>query len=279
MPEQERISSYLDASCEAIDSAVAAKRRQLRTLDAVRRATIQDAVTKGLAPSARTRKSEIPFINTIPSHWREDRLKDVAAINSSSLAASTDPDYEFDYLEISNVNVNGIVDIDAIERMRFEDAPSRARRRVSRNSTLVSSVRPNLQAVLFVSDNRMNFVCSTGFNVVQPNEAKLRPRFAYYALISDGGRQHFEATAKGVGYPAVDDKDFGSLIVPLPPLEEQDAICVYLDAKLGGIRNIVTGIETQIATLTDYRMSLIHECVTGQRSITEADLTRIKNYV
>ena len=41
------------------------------------------------------------------------------------------------------------------------------------------------------------------------------------------------------------------------------------------MKEIVTGIETQIATLTTYRKSLIHECVTGQRRITEADLRRL----
>ena len=35
-------------------------------------------------------------------------------------------------------------------------------------------------------------------------------------------------------------------------------------------------IETQIATLTAYRKSLIHECVTGQRRVTESDLNRVK---
>jgi len=40
------------------------------------------------------------------------------------------------------------------------------------------------------------------------------------------------------------------------------------------MNRIVTGIETQIATLTAYRKSLIHECVTGQRRISEADARR-----
>ena len=35
-----------------------------------------------------------------------------------------------------------------------------------------------------------------------------------------------------------------------------------------------SGIEAQIATLTAYRKPLIHECVTGQRRITEADVVR-----
>ena len=34
----------------------------------------------------------------------------------------------------------------------------------------------------------------------------------------------------------------------------------------------------QIATLTAYRKSLIHECVTGQRRITETELNRVKSY-
>jgi type I restriction enzyme S subunit len=40
-------------------------------------------------------------------------------------------------------------------------------------------------------------------------------------------------------------------------------------------RALTAGIESQIATLTAYRRSLIHECVTGQRRIAEADLKRV----
>lgn len=89
-----------------------------------------------------------------PAQWNRDRLKDVAAINAASLPANTDPDYEFDYLEISNVDYYGVIDPNAIERLRYEDAPSRARRRVGKNCTIISSVRPNLQAVAFLPDGR-----------------------------------------------------------------------------------------------------------------------------
>lgn len=55
----------------------------------------------------------------------------------------------------------------------------------------------------------------------------------------------------------------------LPPFDEQEAICAFVDAKLAEVKRIATHIETQIATLTAYRKSLIHECVTGQRRITD----------
>lgn len=61
------------------------------------------------------------------------------------------------------------------------------------------------------------------------------------------------------------------MLIPCPAIEEQREIAVYLDAKLGELGRIVTSLESQIATLTAYRKSLIHECVTGQRRVTEAE--------
>lgn len=59
LPEQQRIAAYLDASCAAIDAAVAAKRRQLDTLDALKYSSISHAVTKGLDDSAKLNVSGI----------------------------------------------------------------------------------------------------------------------------------------------------------------------------------------------------------------------------
>jgi type I restriction enzyme S subunit len=197
-------------------------------------------------------------MSRLPPDWRGDRLKDVSTINAASLPADTDPDYEFDYLEISNVDYHGIIDPKAIERLRYEGAPSRARRRVTKNCMVISSVRPNLQAVAFVNNGRKDFVCSTGFNVVQPAEQKLSPKFAYYALISEGARKYFEATAKGVGYPAVDDKDFGSFAMPLPSLPEQKRLAAYLDASCAAIDAAVAAKRRQLETLDALRKSVIH---------------------
>jgi len=201
-------------------------------------------------------------MNGLPANWAIDRLKDLAGINAVTLSPDTDPGYEFDYLEISNVDYHGIVDPDAIQRLRFDDAPSRARRRVTKDSTLISSVRPNLQAVAFVPDGRQDLVCSTGFNVVQANDTKLSPKFAYYFLISEGARQYLEAVAKGVGYPAVDDKDFGTLQVPIPPLPEQQRITAYLDASCAANDAAVAAKHRQLETLDLLSDSLIYNAVT-----------------
>ena len=201
-------------------------------------------------------------MSTVPTGWASDRLKDVAAINAVALSAGTDPDYEFDYLEISNVEYHGIVDPNAIERLRFEDAPSRARRRVVAGSTVISSVRPNLQAVAFFPDAPAHFVCSTGFNVVEPQSSRLLPQFAYYHLISENARQYFEAAATGVGYPAIGDKEFNAIAVPLPHLPEQQRIAAYLDASCAAIDAAVAAKRRQLETLDTLASSIINRAIT-----------------
>jgi len=205
----------------------------------------------------------------VPTGWASDRLKDVAAINAAALPAATDPDYEFDYLEISNVDYHGIVDLNVVERLRFEDAPSRARRRVAAGSTVISSVRPNLRAAAFFPDAPAHFVCSTGFNVVEPKPRKLLPQFTYYHLISENARQYFEAAATGVGYPAVGDKEFNAIAVPLPPLAEQQRIAAYLDASCAAIDAAVAAKRRQLETLDALRKSII------QRAVTRGILARV----
>ena len=68
----------------------------------------------------------------------------------------------------------------------------------------------------------------------------------------------------------------GLFPIPRPSIEDQRAICRFLDEKLNQIDQIVNGIEAQIATLNAYRRSLIHECVTGQRRFSEAHVNRMQ---
>ncbi len=102
---------------------------------------------------------------------------------------------------------------------------------------------------------------------------KLRPAFLAYATASRYGRDYFEATGKRTTNLAnTNATKVGQFPIPLPSTTEQDEICEFLDTKLTEVKLIATTIEAQVATLTAYRKSLIHECVTGQRRISEADV-------
>lgn len=108
---------------------------------------------------------------------------------------------------------------------------------------------------------------------------KLKPMFLAYLTASKYGRDYFEATGKKTtNLACTNATKVGEFPIPLPRLTEQEAICAYLEGKLSEVKGIVSSIEYQIATLTAYRKSLIHECVTGQRRVTEADINRVKTH-
>ena len=102
---------------------------------------------------------------------------------------------------------------------------------------------------------------------------KLKPMFLAYATAAQYGRDYFEATGKKTTNLAnTNATKVGQFPIPLPPLAEQEAICAHLDDKTAEVSRITATIQAQIATLTAYRKSLIHECVTGQRRVSESDV-------
>lgn len=105
---------------------------------------------------------------------------------------------------------------------------------------------------------------------------KLLPSFLAYLTASQYGRDYFEATGKRTtNLASTSSRKVGMFPIPRPPLGEQAKICTFLDDKLANISHIQAGIEAQITTLTAYRKSLIHECVTGQRRITEHNTSNL----
>ena len=105
---------------------------------------------------------------------------------------------------------------------------------------------------------------------------RAEPKFIAYGLLSgyilEG--QMLLLTLRAA-QPHLNAEELGSIIFALPPSRaEQQAIITFLDTKLAEISLIETTIGHQISTLTAYRKSLIHECVTGQRRITEADVAQ-----
>ena len=75
LPEQQLIAAYLDASCAAIDSAVAAKRHQLETLDALASSIINGVVTRGCEEHTAFKPTGVGWFPEIPSEWRAVRFK------------------------------------------------------------------------------------------------------------------------------------------------------------------------------------------------------------
>jgi len=90
-------------------------------------------------------------VGEIPQHWKTQPLKHWVIINAEVLPEDTNPEHEFNYLEIGSVGRGTL--IQKPEHLRFERAPSRARRVVHKGDTIISTVRTYLKAVYFIEDD------------------------------------------------------------------------------------------------------------------------------
>lgn len=265
---QKQIADFLDEATSKIDEAIKTKKAQLQSLEKLKKSIIHKAVTKGLDDEVSMKDSGIEWIGDIPKHWKIERLKDIVEINNNSLLSNTEKDFLLKYIEISNVNNQGIISKDNIKELTFEDAPSRAKRIICEGDTIVSSVRPNLQALAYINSNETNLICSTGFftNRVIYNK-KHDKKFVYYFLLSEFSRQSFISFGKGVGYPSVSDIDYCNLKVLCPKYVEQEKIVEYLEIETEKINTLKENVSKQVSKLEEYKKSLIYEYVTGKKQI------------
>ena len=96
------------------------------------------------------------------------------------------------------------------------------------------------------------------------------PKFVSYVAQSDAFINRVTANSVGVTYPAISKSRLGSLRIPVPPIEEQEAIAEYLDDKIAKIDAAIAGTSRLIDLMRQYRKSLIHEVVTGVRDVRKA---------
>ncbi len=202
--------------------------------------------------------SGLAWLGDVPEHWEVKRLKYLASINDSTLPESTNPDYEFSYVDIGSVSlVDGIT---ARETMIFENAPSRARRKVQACDIIVSTVRTYLRAIASVPNTDEQLIVSTGFAIVRPGQIK--PNFLAYALKESSFVESVVARSVGVSYPAVNASEIGDISIPAPSDTEQTAIADFLDSETGRIDTLVGKKRKLVELLKEKRTALISRNVT-----------------
>ena len=259
--EQKQITAFLDASCAAIDAAVAAKRRQLETLNALRKSTIKRAVTLGLKPSVKTQCTDVEWIPEMPQQWRLVRVKDVmeffntvrVPLSAAERGVMTEKTY--DYYGASGV-------IDKVESYLFDGT-----------YILIAEDGANL----LTRAKPLAFL-ATGKFWVNNHAHILKPRWGgddtFFVNLLES--QDFSLFVTGAAQPKLTMENLGRFKLAVPKVAEQKEIAAFIRQKDDEFHTLFAQIEQQIATLTTYRKSLIHECVTGQWRVTEGDVALVR---
>ena len=202
--------------------------------------------------------SGITWLGKIPENWSLRPIKYISSCNTDVLTESTAPDYSFRYVDIGSVTYeHGITEY---QDMKFENSPSRARRKVKKGDTIISTVRTYLKAIAMISDDK-DVIVSTGFAVYTPN-SNINPRFLNYSCKSEGFVQEIEKYSYGIAYPAINTNLLNRICIAYPQYRNQKLIADFLDRECAQIDSITADLEKQIELLQQYKKSLITETVT-----------------
>lgn len=90
--------------------------------------------------------SGVKWVGEIPSSWKVYKVKQIADSNNDVLPENYEEEQEIDYIEIGSVTYEH--GVRTTEKMKFGNAPSRARRIVHNGDTIISTVRTYLKGLI-----------------------------------------------------------------------------------------------------------------------------------
>lgn len=161
--------------------------------------------------------------------WKLIRLGDICKTNENSYYPKDN--WKFvNYLDTGSLTENKITELQYINT-KTDKMPSRARRKVIKNSILYSTVRPNQLHYGIIKEPVDNLLVSTGFTVIDVDINKAIPEFVYYLLTQNNTTEQLQAIAEQSvsTYPSIKPSDIENLEFKLPNLIIQNKIVSILD--------------------------------------------------
>jgi len=256
LPEQQRIADFLDTKCAEIDALTADIQTQIDTLEQYKRSVITETVTKGLNPDAEMKDSGIQWIGDMPAHWGVIRGK-----------------YILRYMQKPVRENDGVITCFrdgevTLRSNRREDGFTMSDKEIGYQGIdvddLVIHGMDGFAGAIGISDSRGK--ASPVLNVLDTDQCK---RYIMYYLRSMAYSDVFLALATGIRVRSCDLRwnKLAELSYPVPPLDEQNAIVKHIDSVLSKADAVIADKKAQLATLDEYKKSLIFEYVTGKKEV------------
>lgn len=186
---------------------------------------IREGKLKNGKPMPPIAEDEIPY--DLPEEWVWCRLGDIIQLaDNNNIHENLPQDAIVNYVDIDAID-NKKYCIRVVKQIPVKDLSTRARRVLHKGYIMYSLVRPYLNNIAVVTDNKENHIGSTGFVVFKPISIALH--YIIYFLLSPIVEERYLSILSGFNSPSISLDDFQSTPFPLPPLAEQQRIIVKLD--------------------------------------------------
>lgn len=274
LPEQSAITAFLDRETAKIDGLIAEQKRLLELLAEKRQAVISCAVTKGLNPDAPMRGSGVAWLGEVPAHWRVGKAGFyVSILPGFAFSSSAFSEEITDVRLLRGINVGvGEIRWEDVVYWRRESDDGLEPFELQDGDVVIGMDRPVISGgvrVSVITPRDLPCLLLQRVAKIQPGE-QMRGRFIARMLSSHAFGPHFLPETTGVSVPHISGDQIAAFVVPVPPVEEQDAICNFIDAALVEIDALFDEAKKGVALLLERRSALIAAAVTGQIDVREA---------
>lgn len=257
--EREKIASILSS----IDTTLERSRAVLEQVEEVRRAVMQELMTRGIPGRNREfHKTELGFI---PQEWKCLQMREICnhmgvGIASSTTHAYADVQDGIPILRNLNIKVGFIDEADLLYINRQFDQQNASKRIQTGDIVTVRTGYPGLSAV--VSSRFQN--CQTFTTLIsRPKQNVVMPEFLCQWINSDQGKKFILAGQAGGAQQNLNVGTFEKMFVAIPPIKEQQEIMSAIKA-LDRRSNCE---YDKISQLERIKLDLMHLLLTGQKRV------------
>lgn len=201
----------------------------------------------------------------LPNSWMWARLGDVADPVREHITPTYQPEREFNYLSIENVESN------TGRLVGFHPTPGKdiksAKFIFSTKDVLYSKLRPYLNKVHIPS---FDGVSATDLLPLRPREGVSREYLAYFLRTRDVVEYANQRT-RGIQLPRVTVDDLLSLRVPVPPSREQERIVARINQLFVKLQVARESLQKVPLLMQQFRQSLLEKAFRGELSNHQPD--------
>ena len=271
---QKEIVRFLKLKTKQIDNKINLLSRKKSTLNELRKAIISEIIYGGTNKNAVFKKSKIEGIESIPKHWNLIRLKDISTISTSSVNKKIEEGEDLvslvNYTDVYNSLTKEIRNsskfmIVSANKLQIND------KKLCKGDLLITPSSETIEDIgvsAVVMEDLENTLYSYHLLRIRFS-IKLDLKFIKYLFNNHLIQYYFSKSAQGTTRPILGLNVFNSMQIPLPPYEEQVEIANILEEKTSKIDKIISKIDEQINTLTEFRKILINDVVTGKMRVAE----------
>ena len=282
--EQQAIADFLDRETAKIDTLIAKQRTLIERLKEKHAALVTRTVTRGLPPNAardagldpypKLKSSGVEWIGDIPDHWNIAFISHIAeTIQTGPFGSQLHAE---DYVEggIPVINPSHLITNHIVpdEQSTIDESTAQ---RLTRHRLVIGDIvmarRGEIGRCGVIGSREVGWICGTGSFIIRLKECDA----SYYAMIfSDTGFSRFlHLHAIGTTMANLNPEIVGRMLIPVPPLHEQTAIAVYLNAEKEKYDTLVAKTKIAIERLQEHRTALIKSAVIGKIDVVNCSIS------